>query len=167
MALSSSVLPSRCTVPPKDGLQDVRRLHGSTHWRTDHHRLPFGTSEQWAVLASRIGNREPKAANRQLHFSLASPAVAETLSRIIADLAHTDDCVDLFATVMAKTPVPSRVHPGIPTKHRISTGHRSVLHGDDCRHRAPARPYRHLRLAPQDGENAERNPANERNTIPC
>lgn len=47
--------------------------------------------------------------NRQLHISLASPAVADTLTAVIADLARLYDGVDWFTTIMTTNPTPERL----------------------------------------------------------
>lgn len=43
-----------------------------------------------------------EAVNRQLHVTLAPPAVIHTLSLVIADLTRKRDSFDFFASIMAK-----------------------------------------------------------------
>lgn len=49
------------------------------------------------------------AVDRQLHASLACPAVADSLPSVIADLSRMDAGVDLFTAIMGKNPSPARL----------------------------------------------------------
>lgn len=59
------------------------------------------------------------AVNLQLHVALSSPAVAETLSVVIADVIRTDDRVDLFTSIMTTKPAPAHLRAALLTSETL------------------------------------------------
>lgn len=72
-----------------------------------------------------LENAVEPTVSRQLLVALASPAFAETLTTVIADLTRTDNDLDLFATIKNKNQAPVRLRVTLLTpEHRHSPDQR-------------------------------------------